>query len=460
MNNRRMLLVTGWCVLVLGLDGLQAVTSPLEHSAVTNRGRWRLAWAHALVLVAILAGLVAATCVAIHPPARLLHATTLEAWPWFRRHLAHAAITCGGLALGFATCLVMRLSRPVRLADPASERRFVSGTGDSGSEVQLDHCQSRSAGRVTWTARGLIGLTALVELVLSASGYNPQPAPDTFYPPSELTVFLSQRAGEWRTCGMGGVLPPNLAMRYGLSDLRGYDAVDPLPYLELLAAANPAWQLHPPYGVTLRFWSGPSPILDLLGGRYLVTAQRIRGSWRTLGRVAGLWVYENPAALPRAFIPRRTISAPAASDRLRQLAQPSFNPRELALISEAVELPETPATGSVSILHEIPSRVELLVQAQSDCVVVLADSWAPGWQVQVDGAPADALQADHALRAVRVAEGEHRVVWTYEPESYRHGLRITRLTAMCLVLWTVGRGGRRLAKRRRVATTADQRTQQ
>jgi uncharacterized membrane protein YfhO len=55
-------------------------------------------------------------------------------------------------------------------------------------------------------------------------------------------------------------------------------------------------------------------------------------------------------------------------------------------------------------------------------VLRLADLWYPDWKVTVDGRPAVLLRADHALRAVAVPQGRHKVTFRFASGAFQGGL--------------------------------------
>jgi uncharacterized membrane protein YfhO len=70
-------------------------------------------------------------------------------------------------------------------------------------------------------------------------------------------------------------------------------------------------------------------------------------------------------------------------------------------------------------------------------VLVLTDTWDPGWQATVDGDEVPVLLADHALRGVRLSPGQHRVVFSFEPSWLVPGAVVTLSALAVVVLWLV-----------------------
>jgi uncharacterized membrane protein YfhO len=70
--------------------------------------------------------------------------------------------------------------------------------------------------------------------------------------------------------------------------------------------------------------------------------------------------------------------------------------------------------------------------------LVLNDVYYPGWRATVDGQPAEILPANHAFRAVALAQGEHIVAFQYAPFSFRLGASITFAALLLATALTVG----------------------
>jgi hypothetical protein len=145
---------------------------------------------------------------------------------------------------------------------------------------------------------------------------------------------------------------------------------------------------------------------------------------------AGL--YENTRALPRAFLVRRArqVSAGQMLDQLKDL-----DPVEEVLITDpppagfaAAPRIGTPPQPSVRVVTYTPERVILETEVSEPAVLVLSDTFDRRWQGWDNGSPVPIVRGDHALRAVFLAPGRHRVEFQYHQPSVFVGLGITLAT--------------------------------
>ena len=155
-------------------------------------------------------------------------------------------------------------------------------------------------------------------------------------------------------------------------------------------------------------------------------------------------VFENPTVLPRAFVTYRTRPAPASPDPLLlAISRPAFDP----LVESYVEgdaptaSPDAPRGHPARFVHDGESEVELEATLERPGLVVLADSFYPGWHATVDGRPAPILATNLLFRGVRVDAGTHRVRFVYAPASIRYGAACSALGLVVLV-WLARRRDR------------------
>ena len=129
-------------------------------------------------------------------------------------------------------------------------------------------------GRQERQGRGLallVPLAALADLWSVGRGYNPTLPAAAYFPPTAVTAFLQAQPGPARSVATGWILPPNTNVAYGVADLRGYDAVTPQTYYDILRALDPTLPARAGGGFR-PLTTVATPLLDLLNGRYLLAA--------------------------------------------------------------------------------------------------------------------------------------------------------------------------------------------
>jgi hypothetical protein len=226
-------------------------------------------------------------------------------------------------------------------------------------------------------------------------------------------------------------------------DVTPRDWVDPFGYHALTLSARNA-QLFELLGI--RFFMIP----DGLEQRYVDPA--ILGRWQLLSRANGVAVYEDPKAMPRAFVTSRVEVVADPTQVLDRLSTADL--LDVAFVEEPLgdALPsdtnrpatagDPPATAQVA--EYSPNEVVIDVAAPHGGLLVLTDQYFAGWQASVDGAAAPIHRADYLFRGVVVPPGAHRVQFVYRPASVRRGLLLSLAGVSGVVLLLgIGIVGRR-----------------
>jgi hypothetical protein len=241
-------------------------------------------------------------------------------------------------------------------------------------------------------------------------------------------------------------LPPDMAMRFGLYDARGYDYPAEKRYDRL-------WRRNVAPGVPdftqpiVLATATPASIraLSLLSVTDFLQDPddppvRERGLKLTYGG-RDARVYRNDAALPRVFMAgtQRVIRDDRAA--LAAVTAPGFDGRRVAVTTRPIPgLPQGSggsAPGTARLVDYGNERVVASADASRPGLVVLTDVWYPGWQATVDGRAVPIERVDYLLRGVRVPAGRHRVEFRYEPASFRAGWIISVAGLLALAAATV-----------------------
>lgn len=367
-------------LLGLTLTGWRAAAAQSDRTALARILRWTLS----VGLVAGVAALAATGAVFAtqHPSGesgRLWH--QIGGWAWLLLVLAL------GCALLWATLSAPASSRQAHLAGAGLALLIIADLWMFGHKfVRLEPTSPNPL----WTnARAVVGQTD--ERVL----------------PWGLSVFEQNGAG-----------------RVGLHSVFGYNPLEPASIVALTSSvADPR-----------------STAYDLLSTRYVISEVPLEefitgeGALELVAHQGSAWIYRRPRTLPLVRLVYQieiVANDEAAIDRIHAAG---FDPATTATLNQ--QPPCTPGPpdsgGTATLLSHNSTSWRIETNSDAPAVLLLAETDTAGWQVTVDGEPAQPLTAYTALRAVCVPAGEHTVVWRYRPGWLWLGGAISLISA---VLW-------------------------
>jgi hypothetical protein len=205
-----------------------------------------------------------------------------------------------------------------------------------------------------------------------------------------------------------------------------------------------------PYGddpvTTMRF-RVVAPTLRWNVERVLLTV-RLGERFRLAYADTEVRIWENLAALPRAWwvgtavvVDDRSAQVEWLKDQEHDLftevaveAAPSGG-RSLALAAPATSAEPGEGAGMVTWIGASANTREVRVDAPADGLLIMSESFAPGWRAWLDGTPAQVLRANGFLQAVAVPAGSHQVVLRYLPDSVVTGAALSAAASLALIAW-------------------------
>lgn len=308
---------------------------------------------------------------------------------------------------------------------------LAAGLGPAGAAWRLAPAALVAAALLQWPARrwrsaALAGLAVwmLADLALATGAYGSLRSL-----PSELargfhagphTLSLERLARERRAVG---------GMRLELVGFLPHVAAAPSNGIERIACYEPltpsAW-VALSEDLTQKTSRGAS--LVRLDPREFPTLYDVTSVARVLvgGRDGGVVGLDNEDALPRAYLAgvRGRVERDTA---LRRVASSDFDLHSGVLLEPAASSSEAgPARiAPARIVDYAPERVVVEALAEQSALLVLTDTFYPGWRALVDGEPARIWRANGLHRAVAVGPGRHRVVFEYRPGSFRLGAAVS-----------------------------------
>lgn len=222
-------------------------------------------------------------------------------------------------------------------------------------------------------------------------------------------------------------MSPNTAMIVGLRDIQGSESLEIGAYRRMLTAASSDRLGFPQPDPAL-------PLIDLLGVRYIHSAEPLPdpGRLQLVSDEEG-YLYENPRALPRAFVVSRVAQATLAV-ALQRVTAPDFAPREVAYVDGPGGLSAPPVADLEADSCESMATT-FRGALRSGQWVLISSAYYPGWRAFQGDRELIVQRADYALRAVRTQRDEGSLRMIFWPGSFVVGGFLTMLAAAVLCAW-------------------------
>jgi hypothetical protein len=140
---------------------------------------------------------------------------------------------------------------------------------------------------------------------------------------------------------------------------------------------------------------------------------------------SGLNVYRNPEAFPRLWTVHEGSQVEAR--QLIPALRMADLPQQVFLTEPVPGLTECRGGDGVTVIERSDARLRLDAQMGCKGMVVISQTFFPGWEARVDGYPAHVYEAYGALQGVVADAGSHHIELLYRPRSVYWGAALTLL---------------------------------
>jgi hypothetical protein len=190
-----------------------------------------------------------------------------------------------------------------------------------------------------------------------------------------------------------------------------------------------------------------SPVLDAMNVKYVVTGSKYAGRlaaaprFRQAGSLPlGFEIFENLSAMPRFFLLHDAVYQKSLAETRRLIVEGLVDLHRTAITDRPIFLPGGHGLEEVQTIDYQPGWLQLKVSTEQPALLVLAESYYPGWMAWVDGTPAEIYRTDIAFRGVSVPPGRHTVRMEFRPVILPISIAVSAATAGLLGLfWLVFR---------------------
>ena len=288
-------------------------------------------------------------------------------------------------------------------------------------------------------------ILAFFDLLRFARKWTPFEPKEYAYPKVPVLEFFSKKQGIDRSFGLFGM---EVNTTFGFYSAEGYNPLNLARYGELIAAAKETC-LFREKRLTVRLETrekNTRKLMNLLGIRYvLYPASDPRSPfafpvWNYPEDFERIYddghylIFENKKAVSRPSLFYQYEVVKGDEDIIKRLFSPDFSLSKRLILEEKPEIDiSSQGEGELELIDYRPNFSKFKVLTSKPALLFLSDVFYPGWMAFVDKKPVKIYRADYTFKAIPVPEGEHEVEFSYQPESFKWGLRISMLTIVVLL---------------------------
>lgn len=252
------------------------------------------------------------------------------------------------------------------------------------------------------------------------------------FPQAQTIAFLQTHPGRVLSI-KDHILKPNYNAVYGIDCVRVHNPLMPPRFTDWVKACG--GQLDEFRNQTYRA-NTLSPAINLSSVKYLATQFETLPSpyQHVFTSKEGIAIYLNPLALPHAYFCNQAVLCETKKAALDYLKQSSFD------LSRGVAI-ET-SSCSIDLLTKLQQdltrkKINQIAEAknvvnnkshqiyESNCdaprLLVVSDTFYPGWKASLDGKPSEIIRANYYFKAILVPAGSHRIELKFAPDTYLLG---------------------------------------
>ena len=293
-------------------------------------------------------------------------------------------------------------------------------------------------------AYALLGLTALflVDQVpvdaryLGSSNFETKRAASNSFAPTAADKEILSDDGEFRVLNLTVSVFNDASTSYHHQSIGGYSGAKMMRYQELIETSLTD--------------DINSLITSLRSATTMEEAEGVLASLGTLNMLNTRYIILDPGSSPllnryaagNAWLVDRVSLVENADAELEAIK--SINPLQIAVVdrrfAEQVPVTEMPATpgDTIYLSSYEPNLLTYKAELSSERVAIFSEIYYKyGWKASIDGNPAEHFRANYVLRGMTLPAGSHTVTFSFEPESYRTGNKVSLAGSILLLVLLV-----------------------
>jgi hypothetical protein len=151
----------------------------------------------------------------------------------------------------------------------------------------------------------------------------------------------------------------------------------------------------------------------------------------------------NQSACGNAWFVKDVKTVATADEEI--IALKELNTRSSAIVrsemADAFSGGVSDTAASVTLVSYAPKQLTYKSNSSQAGPVVFSEVYYPeGWICKVDGQEVPTARVNYVLRGANIPAGDHEIIWTFDPPTWKRGNQISMMGSVLLILLVLGVG--------------------
>ncbi|MBN2136118.1 MAG: YfhO family protein [Acidobacteria bacterium] len=144
-------------------------------------------------------------------------------------------------------------------------------------------------------------------------------------------------------------------------------------------------------------------------------------------------VFQSKKYLPRAYFTNKTVQGERIDDFFDFIIKDKA--KSSVFIAKQVPFDDKKNVFLPAQIESYkPDKIKLKITAPTDGIVVLSDTFFPGWKAFVNGKECEIIRVNYAFRGVEIKNGENEILYVYSPKTLNIGIIISLISIATLIV--------------------------
>ena len=236
------------------------------------------------------------------------------------------------------------------------------------------------------------------------------------------------------------LMDQNLNVIYQIDNIFAYAAMEPrrAGYIEGLAKQSIIEKKE-----SIEFSSLTQNLLDLSGTEYVISTKKLVSErWELKNTISNnqteFYLYLNKFKMPRVFAVAQYEVGNSIDKIAELISSNEFNPRNKIVLEKepgSQFLKNNNLENKVEITSYSRNKITIAATLPQDSIVVISDSFYPGWKAKVDGSEQEILAANINSRALVIPAGKHTIEYSYTEPRFLLFFPISVISTFLLTIF-------------------------